>query len=247
MTNSKSEKIILRKYDTNLAVDCIVRKSKRARRISLRMRSVDTVVLTLPVRVSVSVGKQFLLDQEQWIRNKASLFEEIPSLFEYCDSGNFVWLDDTPREVRISSEEQRKRNNTWIDRDEIFFRLRFTENMETEILRECIKLAKEYLPKRLETCSSKVNLHPFSCRVGNQRTRWGSCSCIGVISLNWRIILLPYELGNYVLYHELAHLRELNHSTAFWNLLNEMIPDARGKDRELSKLGRKLMSLGFSE
>ena len=148
-------------------------------------------------------------------------------LFEYFDSGNVVWLDDMPREVIISSEEQRKRNNTWIDRDEIFFRLRFTENMETEILRECIKLAKEYLPKRLETCSSKVNLHPFSCRVGNQRTRWGSCSCRGVISLNWRIILLPYELGNYVLYHELAHLRELNHSTAFWNLLSGMIPDAR--------------------
>ena len=72
------------------------------------MRSVDTVVLTLPVRVSVSVGKQFLLDQEQWIRNKASLFEEIPSLFEYFDSGNVVWLDDTPREVIISSKNSER-------------------------------------------------------------------------------------------------------------------------------------------
>ncbi|MDA7823292.1 M48 family metallopeptidase, partial [Opitutales bacterium] len=60
----------------------------------------------------------------------------------------------------------------------------------------------------------------------------------------WRIVLLPEELGNYVLFHELAHLVEMNHSPRFWAKLEGFVPQAKEKDRELSKVGSPIFSLG---
>ena len=81
-------------------------------------------------------------------------------------------------------------------------------------------------------------------RIGDQKTRWGSCSPNGTVSLNWRILLLPRELGDYLIFHELAHLLEMNHSPKFWSKLEEFTRDARLLDRRLSKEGREIFSLG---
>ena len=81
-------------------------------------------------------------------------------------------------------------------------------------------------------------------RVGNQKSRWGSCSSKGTISLNWRLLLLSYSLGQYVILHELAHLKHLNHSLAFWQYLESICPGARIQDRELRNEGKKIINLG---
>ncbi len=73
-----------------------------------------------------------------------------------------------------------------------------------------------------------------------QRTRWGSCSTRGSISLNWRLALLPSRLVDYVLAHELAHLKEMNHSPAFWALVSRVVPDYRQRRRDLEHAARSL-------
>ena len=117
-------------------------------------------------------------------------------------------------------------------------------SIEKSLLEACLLLGKEFLPRRLGDCMNKSGLVPKRIRVGNQRTRWGSCSAKGTISLNWRIMLLPCALGDYVLFHELAHLREMNHSQKYWNFLEGLIPGARKLDRELAGVGRSLIRLG---
>ncbi|MBT5910862.1 MAG: M48 family metallopeptidase, partial [Opitutae bacterium] len=81
-------------------------------------------------------------------------------------------------------------------------------------------------------------------RVGDQKSRWGSCSTKGTISLNWRLLLLRTDLQDYVIFHELAHLRHMNHSPAFWAHLETLQPNARIRDREINKAGKTLMTLG---
>ena len=105
-------------------------------------------------------------------------------------------------------------------------------------------LAKENLPSRVFLLSQKFGLEVTKVRVGNQKSRWGSCSSKGTISLNWRLLLLSYSLSQYVILHELAHLKHLNHSLAFWQYLESICPGARIQDRELRNEGKRIINLG---
>jgi hypothetical protein len=94
---------------------------------------------------------------------------------------------------------------------------------------QALKLARQQ--------SSSFNEY-YKFRIGrisikNQRTRWGSCSKIGNLNFNYRIIFLPPELADYIIVHELCHLQELNHSARFWGLVSQTIPDWRKKRKKL--------------
>lgn len=83
-------------------------------------------------------------------------------------------------------------------------------------------------------------LYGFSFKniyIRNQKTRWGSCSAKGNLNFNARIALLPAHLVDYIIVHELCHIRELNHSPAFWHLVAQSIPDYRNRRKELRKAG----------
>ncbi len=92
--------------------------------------------------------------------------------------------------------------------------------------------AAESLPARLRALAGPLEVKPARVQIRAQKSRWGSCSTSGDISLNWRLVLLPSELVDYVLVHELCHLRHMDHSSDFWSLVGSAIPDYR-KRREL--------------
>ena len=96
--------------------------------------------------------------------------------------------------------------------------------------------ALEHLGERIEHYARLSGLRPSDWRLSNARTLWGSCTSRGVVRLNWRLIQLPPELIDYVVVHELAHLRELHHGPAFWALVERILPgysDARRQLREM--------------
>ena len=76
--------------------------------------------------------------------------------------------------------------------------------------------------------------------VRNQRTRWGSCTEAGVISLNWRLVQCPEFVSDYIIYHELMHLREMNHSKRFWKAVGEVCPDWKSAEAWLKENGSLL-------
>lgn len=101
--------------------------------------------------------------------------------------------------------------------------------------------AKDYLPARLVDLAEHVGAYPARVSIRSQKTRWGSCSGKGHISLNWRLMLLPIRLADYVLIHELCHLHYLDHSPRFWALVKRLIPDCKERRARLVKVQRRLM------
>ena len=77
-------------------------------------------------------------------------------------------------------------------------------------------------------------------RLSSAKTRWGSCSHHGGISLNWRLVFMPLAVVDYVVAHELAHLKEMNHSPRFWSVVEQLYPDWRLRRLELRQLGRQI-------
>ncbi len=84
-------------------------------------------------------------------------------------------------------------------------------------------------------------------RIGSQRTLWGSCSPGGALSFNWRLVLAPAEVLDYVVVHELCHLREPNHSRRFWGLVEERRPQWRKQRDWLREYGPELLAFKASE
>ncbi|MBI4427446.1 MAG: M48 family metallopeptidase [Candidatus Magasanikbacteria bacterium] len=95
--------------------------------------------------------------------------------------------------------------------------------------------AREFVLKKVENMNKIYNFSFKKISIRNQKTRWGSCSKKGNLNFNYKIIFLPERLAEYIIAHELCHLREFNHSRDFWNLLAVAVPKCRESRRELRK------------
>jgi predicted metal-dependent hydrolase len=100
--------------------------------------------------------------------------------------------------------------------------------------------AARELPPRLMELAGRAGLRVSRVTVRDQRSRWGSCSSRGAIALNWRLLLMPPEVRDYVLWHELMHLRRADHSPAFWKLVAGVCPDYEQARAWLRTHGREL-------
>lgn len=110
----------------------------------------------------------------------------------------------------------------------------------TELARRAlIERARQHFAGRLAHYCAHLGLPPPPLSLGAARCRWGSCSA-GGIRLNWRLVHLPSALGDYVVAHEVAHLREMNHSPAFWRWVEALYPDWSAARRQLNRLGRTI-------
>lgn len=123
-------------------------------------------------------------------------------------------------------------NETWLEKQLSLVvpptqRSPFVASLRDTFRSYYLKQAKSFLPERLTYWSEKMNLKFNRVSIRGQRTRWGSCSRSGAISLNWKLMIFPLGIIDYVLIHELAHLRYPNHSRAFWNLVTSYCPDYR--------------------
>ena len=100
---------------------------------------------------------------------------------------------------------------------------------------EFIRLAKEILPQRTAFWSARMGLTPTQIRITSARRRFGSCSSEGHICYSWRLMQYPPEAIDYVIVHELAHLKHMNHSPAFYALVAKYLPDHKARRALLRK------------
>ena len=147
------------------------------------------------------------------------------------------------REAQEFAEQQR----SWIERQR---RRAEAERQETHLIVPPTEIsglklrARVELPAELRRLAALHGLHVSKISVRNQRWRWGSCSPRGHICLNWRLILLPGSVRQYILIHELMHLKRLDHSRIFWRLVSQACPEYEAARVWLRDEGRSILKLG---
>ena len=106
--------------------------------------------------------------------------------------------------------------------------------------------ARKYIAERLDYLAKKVSVTPAGMRISSARTRWGSCSANQNLNFSWRLIMASDEAIDYVIIHELAHLKELNHSQRFWALVQSAAPDHKSAKAHLRQLHKRLSTENWS-
>lgn len=103
--------------------------------------------------------------------------------------------------------------------------------------------AKKVLPPKVSHYAAQYNLVYRKLKITSARTRWGSCNSLGNLSLSWRLVMLPPEIIDYVIIHELAHLVHLDHSRNFWQKVQSIMPDYKDHKNWLKIHGTKHLHL----
>jgi predicted metal-dependent hydrolase len=145
-------------------------------------------------------------------------------------------IDGVLADRRVWIEEQRRRQVPRLGLDE-----RPVSEAEGRIR------ARKLVSELAEEEAGRIGVSYGRIRIGAQRTLWGSCSRIGTLSFNWRLVLAPSEVVDYVVVHELCHLRVPNHSRAFWTLLERHLPHWRHQRAWLREHGPELLAFKPSE
>ncbi len=116
-----------------------------------------------------------------------------------------------------------------------------TDNQRAALEKRYIQAAKDYFPKRAAYYLPFTGGSFQRITIRDQKTRWGSCSARGTLSFNWRLMLAPPAVLDYVVVHELCHLTHMNHSPAFWALVESVCPDYRIHRKWLKEHGQELI------
>ena len=138
---------------------------------------------------------------------------------------------------RREAEAFAQRHADWIARQRVRLAHDPPPVQDRRALRE---QASRELPPRLLELAARHSLAVSRVSIRNQRSRWGSCGRDGHICLNWRLVLMPAAVSDYILVHELMHLRRMDHSPAYWRLVAEACPDYRAAREWLRRRGPSL-------
>lgn len=231
----------------------LIRSGRRVKTITMGYDLRRGVYLAVPALMRSDEIARFLKSREDWLREYKAALANTPPPPDW-DEGALIPFRGKDVLVVVDRDADLRRNDgilvqRSIDGSELCVSV--PEGVEPArrypVISEAIEQwyiseANQHLPQRLAEWSELTGLRPERVRVGNARQRWGSCTAKRTISLAWRLIQQPDRLSDYVIVHELAHLREMNHQRPFWDLVESIMPDARARSKELRK--RSHMSVG---
>ena len=209
-----------------------VRVSARAKRLSILVHPGGSVEVVAPRGTSSRSVHQFVAEQKSWIDSAVAASGPSLPVAQFPEHIDLPWLSPDRLEVR------RERGSTG----------RYSRKADTLVIRApgqddtaafqvlrrwVLAQGRRHLPPRVMSLGRSIRLVPRKVQVRLQKTRWGSCSCSGTISLNAAALFLEPALARYLFVHELCHLRHHNHSRDYWALVESHEPEWKTLDHRL--------------
>lgn len=217
-------------------LETLFRRHPRARHYRLRVDAEGRALVTIPRGGSRKEADRFLAEHRDWVAEERAKRErdgrgrawrEATRILYRGESVELTLVRDFGRPFVLFADQRVPVADASMD-----FRRPVCSHLQL--------LARRELPGRVKTLGRVLGITHNRVSIRNQSTRWGSCSCSGTISLNWRLIQVPPEVADYVVIHELIHRIEMNHSERFWRRVGEACPTYRGHESWLDAHAREL-------
>ncbi|MFC4271690.1 DUF45 domain-containing protein [Sneathiella chungangensis] len=213
-----------------------IKRSPRAVRIRVRIDPRRGIVLLLPKRASVGAGLAFLDKEIDWI---ASNIKRLPESVPFRDGAMLPLLGE-PHRITHAPD---RRGYVWAEAGHIYVTGR-EEHLPRRLRDWTRKRAKAEIGPLAEGYAAEIGKSYSGITLRDQVSRWGSCSSTGRLNFSWRLLLMPAEVMSYIVAHEVAHLRHMNHSPAFWQVVDELHPGVAAAKKWLKKHGADLHKYG---
>jgi predicted metal-dependent hydrolase len=221
--------------------EIIYRRNDRARRYILRVDRRGVVSVTIPRRGSLEAAQKFVASRAEWIQRQQVRRAAIRRKEDERKSSCMVLLrgQEMPWSIDVAGRGSR----LLLGEETVDLRRRSASAAPLPspgspaaraiLLRGLRLLAETELPPNTERLAKQHGIKITRVTVRAQRSRWGSCSAEGAISLNWRLIHAPPEVRDYLIIHELMHRRQMNHSARFWQEVEKACPDYKDAEKWL--------------
>ena len=219
----------------------VIRPRRRRRTLSLCVEGNGEVVLRVPWRTSTAAIKEFFSRKKPWILKKLHQVaveqrDRIPKVFS---AGEFFSYLGRRYALRIEENGLGAAPLRFVDTTFVLDR-RCRERAKELFVEWYKEQARVLIHERVKHYAEQMQVHPDKERITSSERQWGGCSPRNTLTFSWRLVLAPMEAIDYVVVHELAHLKVRNHSSRFWATVEGVLPDFRVRRTWLRKSGHLL-------
>lgn len=230
----------------NINIQFKVKRGRRMKTVALQIQPDSTVVVLSPAFLDTEKIKQIVLKRARWIIRKQEKIKRLKINItekEFVSGESFLYLGRRYRLKVIKTNRTEDDNCRLINGR---FYIEINEKLQGKAAASDIRekligwysnQARDKIMERIEKYSKLLGVKPRKIIIKNQEKRWGSCSCSGIIRFNWKIIMAPMSVLDYVIIHELCHLIQQNHSPEFWSKVESIIPSFKSKREWLKENG----------
>ncbi|WP_027358233.1 M48 family metallopeptidase [Desulforegula conservatrix] len=216
----------------NLYIDRLIRTRRKS--VSITITPKSEIIVRAPLGLSDEIIFDIVLKKHAWIKDKIGQISNIKEK-AFAPGESFPFLGSS-----YILQSTLNRNNIGVNGDRLEIPESFLHDAEKKLFEWYKNQALKILSERCAMVSEKTGIRPSSLKITGAKKRWGSCGHRGNINLSWRLAMCPVEVIDYVIVHELAHIKVRNHSKLFWDKVEELLPDYREQELWLKKNSRSM-------
>jgi predicted metal-dependent hydrolase len=220
-----------------------LKKSLRARHMRLEIHLASGLSVIVPRRYDLRSIEHFLQKKRKWILNKLEEYRLFQSKLTTRPHNNVTYLGRTLKLIELRGSQECAQ--VGLDPDKIIVSASTKEGINQVLKAWYFQEARELITHKVAVFSDLIGVKYNKLTVKSVRTRWGSCSRLGNLNFSWKLIMFPEMVIDYVIVHELCHLKRMDHSPTFWKLVQKYCPDCFQHRKWLKDNELKVNSLPF--
>lgn len=217
-------------------MEYVIKKNRKNKHLKLSISNTGKILVTAPLIINNAIIQDFVTQHREWIEKQLEKIKSVNKIWHKDDSLILfgkeyiirLWRPRSRPRYRLTSD------SLWLTQDEI----NDFSNCVPKIIND--ELKEKFVKRIKEINKNNFGFSYNNLTIRSQNSRWGSYSTSGTLSFNWRLALAPPEIIDYVIIHELSHIKHQNHSIDFWNFVAKFDPEYKKHRNWLKQNGYRL-------